>query len=61
MLLFDKHFTCRALLRHGITLWVDLPLQMIAEELAEDRSELPVFDISTSGSYTEVIKGLSEL
>lgn len=53
------HFTCRALLRHGITLWIDLPLQMIAEEFAEDRSQHPVFDISTSGSYSEVINGFS--
>lgn len=42
-------------MRHGITLWIDLPLQMIAEEFAEDRSQRPIFDISTSGSYSEVI------
>lgn len=32
---------------------------MIAEELTEDRSEL--LDVSTSGSYTEVITCLCEL
>lgn len=48
-------------MRHGITLWIDLPLQMIAEEFAEDRSQLPVFDISTFGSSSEVLKGLFEL
>ena len=55
-LTFDEHFTCRALLRHGITLWIDIPLQIIAEEFAEDRGQLPVFDISTSGSYSEVLR-----
>ncbi|XP_038877384.1 probable inactive shikimate kinase like 1, chloroplastic [Benincasa hispida] len=50
-----------ALLRHGITLWIDLPLQMIAEEFAEDRSQHPVFDISTSGSYSEVLAQITSL
>ncbi|XP_023528923.1 uncharacterized protein LOC111791696 [Cucurbita pepo subsp. pepo] len=44
-----------ALLRHSITFWIYLPLQMIAEEFAVDRSQLPVFDISNSGSYGEVL------
>ena len=55
------HFACRALLRHSITFWIYLPLQMIAEEFAVDRSQLPVFDVSNSGSYGEVINGLVEL
>ncbi|XP_022156536.1 probable inactive shikimate kinase like 1, chloroplastic [Momordica charantia] len=50
-----------ALLRHGITLWIDLPLQMIAEEFAEDHSQLPAFDISTFGSYSEVLGQITSL
>ncbi|XP_022928568.1 probable inactive shikimate kinase like 1, chloroplastic isoform X2 [Cucurbita moschata] len=50
-----------ALLRHGITLWIDIPLQIIAEEFAEDRGQLPVFDISTSGSYSEVLGQITSL
>ncbi|KAG7017853.1 hypothetical protein SDJN02_19719 [Cucurbita argyrosperma subsp. argyrosperma] len=38
----------RALLRHSITLWIYLPLQMIAEEFAEDQSQLPVLGQITS-------------
>ncbi|KAG7022637.1 putative inactive shikimate kinase like 1, chloroplastic [Cucurbita argyrosperma subsp. argyrosperma] len=50
-----------ALLRHGITLWIDIPLQIIAEEFAEDSGQLPVFDISTSGSYSEVLGQITSL
>jgi shikimate kinase len=45
----------RALVRHGISLWIDLPLDIVAKDATEDRSQVPSFDISTSGSYPEVV------
>jgi shikimate kinase len=45
----------RALVRHGISLWIDLPLDIVAKDATEDQSQVPSFDISTSGSYPEVV------
>lgn len=44
----------RALLRHGITLWIDLPLDIVARDVTENQIQFPSFEISTSGSYPEV-------
>lgn len=44
----------RALLRHGITFWIDLPLEIVARDVTENPTQFPSFEISTSGSYPEV-------
>ncbi|XP_058773339.1 probable inactive shikimate kinase like 1, chloroplastic [Vicia villosa] len=50
-----------ALLRHGITLWIDLPLDFVARDVTENQSQFPSFEISTSGSYPEVMDELGAL
>ncbi|WJX70982.1 putative inactive shikimate kinase like 1, chloroplastic [Trifolium repens] len=50
-----------ALVRHGISLWIDLPLDIVAKDATEDQSQVPSFDISTSGSYPEVMDELVAL
>lgn len=49
------------LVRYGISLWIDVPLDMVAEEVVEDRTRLPLADISISGSHPEVLSQLREL
>jgi len=52
-------FTCpwieiRALLRHGISLWIDVPLDLVARDVTEDHSQFTPSEISFSGSSPEV-------
>ncbi|KAL5793455.1 hypothetical protein ACOSP7_002049 [Xanthoceras sorbifolium] len=35
-----------ALLRHGLSIWIDVPLDMVAREVVEDQSELPASELS---------------
>lgn len=42
---------CRGFLRHGISIWMDVPLDIVAKGLVED---LPSSQLSTSQSYSEV-------
>ncbi|XP_050911589.1 probable inactive shikimate kinase like 1, chloroplastic isoform X2 [Lathyrus oleraceus] len=50
-----------ALLRHGITLWIDLPLDIVARDVTENQIQFPSFEISTSGSYPEVMDELGAI
>ncbi|CAK8532909.1 unnamed protein product [Lathyrus sativus] len=50
-----------ALLRHGITLWIDFPLDIVARDVTENQSQFPSFEISTSGSYPEVMDELGAI
>ncbi|XP_061373367.1 probable inactive shikimate kinase like 1, chloroplastic isoform X2 [Gastrolobium bilobum] len=50
-----------ALLRHGISLWIDVPLDIVARDVIEDRSQFASIEISTSGSYPEVTNELGAL
>ncbi|KAJ1428124.1 Shikimate kinase/Threonine synthase-like 1 [Sesbania bispinosa] len=50
-----------ALLRYGISLWIDVPLDIVARDVIEDQSLFSSFEISTSGSYTEVSDELGTL
>lgn len=43
-----------AFLRHGISIWIDVPLDMIARGLIEDQSGLSDSEILTSEAYSEV-------
>ncbi len=43
-----------ALLRHGISLWIDVPLDIGARDVIENQGQFASFEISTSGSYPEV-------
>ncbi|KAK7315511.1 hypothetical protein VNO77_34061 [Canavalia gladiata] len=43
-----------ALLRHGISLWIDVPLDIVARDVIEDRNQYASLEISVSGSYPEV-------
>lgn len=50
-----------SLLRHGILIWIDLPLDMVAREAVEHGLQLPALELSTSGSYSEVFAQLTDL
>ncbi|KAL3526258.1 hypothetical protein ACH5RR_010914 [Cinchona calisaya] len=48
-----------ALLRHGISVWIDVPLDMVAREIVQDNNQLPASESATSGSYPEVFTQLT--
>ncbi|KAL9241799.1 hypothetical protein vseg_015865 [Gypsophila vaccaria] len=50
-----------ALLRHGISVWVDVPLDMIAKELIGDDDQSPISSISTPDSFSEALARLTQL
>lgn len=50
-----------ALLRHGITIWLDIPLDMVAKEVVNGDIQPPLSKMSISGSYDEVIPELNAL
>ncbi|KAG4941490.1 hypothetical protein JHK87_045361 [Glycine soja] len=50
-----------ALLRHGISLWIDVPLDFVARDVIEDQSQFAPSEISISGSYPEVQDELGAL
>ncbi|KHN00684.1 Shikimate kinase, chloroplastic [Glycine soja] len=50
-----------ALLRHGISLWIDVPLDFVARDVIEDKSQFAPSEISISGSYPEVQDELGAL
>ncbi|KAL1833045.1 hypothetical protein ACET3Z_002696 [Daucus carota] len=50
-----------SLLRHGILIWIDIPLDMIAKEAVEDGLHLPEVELLPSASYPEVLDQLTAL
>ncbi|KAL6954346.1 shikimate kinase [Sarracenia purpurea var. burkii] len=50
-----------ALLRHGLSIWIDVPLDMIARDVVENGSQLSASEIFRSGSYSEVFTQLTVL
>ncbi|CAN6702970.1 unnamed protein product [Malus baccata var. baccata] len=48
-----------ALLRYGISIWIDVPLDLVARGMIEDQSQLPALNVSASASYPEVLTHLS--
>uniref|UniRef100_A0A5B6ZHP8 Inactive shikimate kinase like 1, chloroplastic n=2 Tax=Davidia involucrata TaxID=16924 RepID=A0A5B6ZHP8_DAVIN len=50
-----------AFLRHGISIWIDIPLDMIARKVVEDGTQLSASEIFNSGSYSEVMTQLTAL
>ncbi|XVE84209.1 hypothetical protein DITRI_Ditri16bG0151900 [Diplodiscus trichospermus] len=50
-----------ALLRHGISIWIDVPLDMVAKGIVENKSQLLSSEIATSGSNSEVFSHLTAL
>ncbi|BBH00562.1 shikimate kinase like 1 [Prunus dulcis] len=49
----------RALLRYGISIWIDIPVDLVARGVIEDQSQLPAFNLSASASFPEVLTHLS--
>ncbi|TYI63442.1 hypothetical protein E1A91_D09G018100v1 [Gossypium mustelinum] len=47
-----------ALLRHGISIWIDVPLDMVAKGIIGNKSLLLSSEIAISGSYSEVLSQL---
>ncbi|VFQ87081.1 unnamed protein product [Cuscuta campestris] len=47
------------LLRHGISVWIDVPLKLVAREVMEDKVQMPAFEIPIAGSYSEVLAQLT--
>ncbi|KAI4350466.1 hypothetical protein L6164_004919 [Bauhinia variegata] len=50
-----------AFLRYGISLWIDVPLDMVARDVMKDQSEFASFEISTPTSHPEVMTQLAAL
>ncbi|KAJ7971747.1 Shikimate kinase [Quillaja saponaria] len=51
-----------ALLRHGISLWLDIPLEMVTRDLIQDRIQFAASEeISNLGSYSEVLTQVTDL
>ncbi|BFG27172.1 hypothetical protein CerSpe_134460 [Prunus speciosa] len=48
-----------ALLRYGISIWIDIPVDLVARGVIEDQSRLPALNLSASASYPEVLTHLS--
>ncbi|KAL3653877.1 hypothetical protein CASFOL_003558 [Castilleja foliolosa] len=56
-----KSSTNLALLRHGISIWVDVPLDVVARELTEDKIQLSAPDTQISGSSLDFVDQLATL
>ncbi|GMY13013.1 probable inactive shikimate kinase like 1, chloroplastic isoform X4 [Fagus crenata] len=50
-----------AFLRHGISIWIDVPIDMVAKEVIKDQSQLSDSEIYTSEAYSEVLTQLISL
>ncbi|XP_062152795.1 probable inactive shikimate kinase like 1, chloroplastic [Alnus glutinosa] len=50
-----------AFLRHGISIWIDVPLDMISRGVIEDQSGLCDSEIFTSEAYSKVLTQLTSL
>ncbi|GMH25690.1 hypothetical protein Nepgr_027533 [Nepenthes gracilis] len=50
-----------ALLRHGVSIWIDVPLDMIAKSIIEEGNQSTVSKISTPESFSEVLTRLAML
>ncbi|KAI7746405.1 hypothetical protein M8C21_033635 [Ambrosia artemisiifolia] len=48
-----------SLLRHGISIWVDVPLDIVAKEIVENGTQLFGAEISPSASHSEVLSQLT--
>ncbi|TYJ37264.1 hypothetical protein E1A91_A05G364300v1 [Gossypium mustelinum] len=59
--LFRYYYFDRALLRHGISIWIDVPLEMLAKGIIGNKSLLLSSEITISGSYSEVLSQLMAL
>ncbi|KAK8574428.1 hypothetical protein V6N12_062122 [Hibiscus sabdariffa] len=56
-----QNSTNLALLRHGITIWIDVPLDIVAKGVIGNKSLLLSSEITKSGSYSEVLPQLTAL
>ncbi|XP_073285217.1 probable inactive shikimate kinase like 1, chloroplastic isoform X1 [Primulina huaijiensis] len=50
-----------ALLRHGISIWIDVPLDLVAREIMEDRIQLSASDTTICKSSDEILDQLTTL
>nr|KJB76339.1 hypothetical protein B456_012G083400 [Gossypium raimondii] len=50
-----QNSTNLALLRHGISIWIDVPLDMVAKGIIGNKSLLLSSEIAISGSYSELM------
>ncbi|XP_057491039.1 probable inactive shikimate kinase like 1, chloroplastic isoform X1 [Actinidia eriantha] len=48
-----------ALLRDGLSIWIDVPLDMVARDVVEKGNQLPPSDKNSSGSYSVVFNQLT--
>ncbi|XP_015065809.1 probable inactive shikimate kinase like 1, chloroplastic isoform X2 [Solanum pennellii] len=49
-----------ALMRHGISIWIDVPLDMVAKQIVEEKFQLPAAE-AINGSYSEVLTQLTAI
>ncbi|KAG6659019.1 probable inactive shikimate kinase like 1, chloroplastic isoform X1 [Carya illinoinensis] len=50
-----------AFLRHGISIWIDVPLDMVARGVFENQSQLSDLELFASEAYSEVLTQLTTL
>ncbi|WP_231617084.1 shikimate kinase, partial [Listeria monocytogenes] len=50
-----------ALLRHGLSIWIDVPLDIVARDILEHGTQLRNSEISSSGSHSELLDQLTML
>lgn len=50
-----------ALLRHGLSIWIDVPLDMVTRDILELGTQLRNSEISSCGSHSELLDRLSML
>lgn len=44
----------RALLRHGISVWIDVPIELVAKNMIEKGFHIPEMESSAAESYSKV-------
>ncbi|KAL3379029.1 hypothetical protein AABB24_004781 [Solanum stoloniferum] len=49
-----------ALMRHGISIWIDVPLDMVAKQIVEENFQFPAAE-TINGSYSEVLTQLTAI
>ncbi|KAL3829447.1 hypothetical protein ACJIZ3_018249 [Penstemon smallii] len=56
-----KSATNLSLLRHGIAIWIDVPLDLVARDIMEDKIQLSASDTSKCRSSSEILAQLTTL
>lgn len=56
-----QSITNLALLKYGVSVWIDVPIEMVARDVKDHGSQFSSSEITSSGSYSEVFNQLTVL